>query len=71
MLNEIDIVKMVCQRLDGAKIPYMVTGSCALHFYSVPRMTRDLDIVVEIHKKDIDTVFQLFKDDFFIQKSLF
>ena len=30
----------------------MLTGSMALNFYAVPRMTRDLDIVIELEMSD-------------------
>jgi hypothetical protein len=48
MTNELDILKQVCQGLEQANIPYMLTGSLAANFYTVPRMTRDIDIIIEI-----------------------
>lgn len=38
----------VCARLDGAGIAYMLTGSLAMSYYATPRMTRDIDLVVEL-----------------------
>jgi len=38
----------VCARLDGAGIAYMLTGSLAMSYYARPRMTRDIDLVVEL-----------------------
>ena len=46
--EELQVLKEVARRLDDAGIPYMVTGSIAANFYTVPRMTRDIDIVVEL-----------------------
>ena len=46
MSDEIDILKLVCQCLEQVDIPYMLTGSFAANFYAVPRMTRDIDIVM-------------------------
>jgi hypothetical protein len=66
MSEEIDILKIVCQRLEQADIPYMLTGSFAANFYAVPRMTRDIDIVIQIFKPDVNKLFQSFKDDFYI-----
>jgi hypothetical protein len=34
-------------RLDGAGIPYMVTGSIASTLHGVPRLTLDLDVVID------------------------
>ncbi|OGQ82967.1 MAG: hypothetical protein A3G40_15190 [Deltaproteobacteria bacterium RIFCSPLOWO2_12_FULL_57_22] len=51
--EELAVLKEVTRRLNRAKIPYMVTGSIAANFYTVPRMTRDIDIVVELSERDI------------------
>ena len=45
--EELELLKLVCQRLEEAGIAYMLTGSLAANFYAVPRMTRDIDIVIE------------------------
>jgi hypothetical protein len=42
MQNELDIVRDVSARLDGANIAYMLTGSMAMNYYAQPRMTRAL-----------------------------
>jgi len=68
MSEELDVLKTVCQRLDQAKVAYMLTGSFAANFYAVPRMTRDLDIVVEIQEADIDNLWHLFQEDFYLDK---
>jgi len=44
----------------------MLSGSIALNAYSVPRMTLDIDIVIELHEKQLDTFFEIFTDDFYI-----
>ncbi|MBI5970174.1 MAG: nucleotidyltransferase [Deltaproteobacteria bacterium] len=64
-MTEADVIKEVARRLDGAGIGYMITGSVAANFYSIPRMTRDVDIVVELSEKDARRVFELFKEDFY------
>ncbi len=45
MNDELQVLKIVAQRLEEAHIPYMLSGSMALNFYAEPRMTRDIDIV--------------------------
>jgi hypothetical protein len=42
--------------LEGAGIPYMVTGSLASSYYGEPRATRDVDIVVDA---DLDGLARL------------
>lgn len=64
MSQEIELLKAVCRRLEQAPIPYMLTGSLAAHFYSVPRMTRDIDIVIELLSFEANNVVRLFQDDF-------
>jgi len=64
MLNELNILKSVVQKLNKNNIPYMITGSIAMSYYSIPRMTRDIDIVVEID--NVDKFYNLFKDDYCI-----
>jgi hypothetical protein len=66
--EESKVLKEVCKRLESGKIPYMITGSIASNFYSIPRMTRDIDIVIEIHKQDANRMETLFKDDFYIDQ---
>ncbi|MCL4378692.1 MAG: hypothetical protein M1409_10035 [Actinobacteria bacterium] len=64
MLNELNILIRVIKILNKNKIPYMVTGSVAMNYYSQPRMTRDIDIVIEI--RDIEKFYNPFKDDYYI-----
>lgn len=70
MSEELDVLILVVQRLDKEKIPYMLTGSIATNFYTVPRMTRDIDIIIQIDLKDTDKIFDNFKDDFYIDKEM-
>lgn len=61
-------LKQVCQRLDSQGIPYMLSGSLALNAYALPRMTRDIDIVVKLEPIDLDRFTALFEDDFYCHK---
>lgn len=51
MIGELDVLRIVSERLAAAGIRYMLTGSYAMAFYATPRMTRDLDLVVELGKQ--------------------
>src|SRR5713226_9841474 len=46
----------------------MVTGSIAANFYAVPRMTRDIDIVVELSGQAVDRMVEIFAKDFYIER---
>lgn len=68
MSSELGILKQVCGQLDDNQISYMLTGSFAANFYAVPRMTRDIDIVIEIEMKEVDKILHIFQKDFYIDK---
>lgn len=68
MSEELEVLKLVTRRLTDAGILYMVTGSIAANFYAVPRMTRDLDIVVELSERDVDRIVGIFREDFYVDR---
>lgn len=68
--SEMDVLTLVCSQLDHSRIPYMLTGSLALNFYSTPRMTRDIDLVIELTSPDVNVMLDLFKTNFYIDESM-
>jgi hypothetical protein len=54
----------VTSRLEHARIAYMVTGSVAVSLYAAPRMTRDVDIVVELQPADTSRLVGMFGAEF-------
>lgn len=68
MSEELEVLQIVAERLRGAGMAYMVTGSVAMNHYAAPRMTRDIDLVVELSAPDVDRVCQLFEDDFYVDR---
>lgn len=64
MLDEFSVLKLVTARLEAAGFAYMVTGSVAVSLYAEPRMTRDVDIVVELQPADTDRLVALFGLEF-------
>jgi len=70
MSEELEVLKIVTQRLKEGDIDYMVSGSIAANYYTVPRMTRDIDIVVELEQADIDRFVSLFRRDFYIDREM-
>ena len=62
MSEQMAFLKWIAERLEQAGIPYMLTGSLALALYAQPRMTRDIDIVVEYAPADAGTMAALFED---------
>lgn len=44
----------------------MFTGSVAMNYYAFPKMTRDIDIVIELHHQDLSAFVGLFQDGFYL-----
>jgi hypothetical protein len=63
---ELQVLRDVSRRLDEAGIAFMVTGSFALTYYAVPRMTRDIDLVVDLADGDVEPVLRRFEPDYYV-----
>lgn len=48
--------------LNAAGVSYMVTGATAAILYGAPRLTNDLDLVVELTIKQIDGLLGMFRE---------
>lgn len=67
--SEFEVIRDVAARLDQASIPYMLTGSMAMNFYALPRMTRDIDLVVELGAADVQRMVTLFLPSYYVSRS--
>ena len=70
MVSELDVLKIVSDRLTAQGIPFMLTGSFALAYYATPRMTRDLDIVVALEPAGVEEFVSAFEPDFYIDREV-
>lgn len=68
MTSDLDVLRIISERFQGAGIQFMLTGSFALAYYGTPRMTRDLDFVVELLEQQIGTLTSVFAEDFYIDE---
>lgn len=64
MLDEFTVLTLVTARLESAGMPYMVTGSVAVSLYAEPRMTRDVDLVVQLDPGDTERLVGMFGAEF-------
>ena len=62
--TKLSVLKLVAARLDASGIAYMVTGSVAVSLYAEPRMTRDIDLVVELRPSDAARIVEMFGAEF-------
>lgn len=58
----------VARRLDDLGIGYMVSGSVALNVYAEPRMTRDIDFVVDMHREHVEPFVAAFEVDCYVDR---
>lgn len=63
-MDLVSLLKKVINRLEKAKIPYMLTGVLAVSYWGYPRTTHD--IVIKAKKKDREKIVNLFKKDFYL-----
>lgn len=68
MSEQLAVLQEVVRRLERAGLPYMVTGSMAVNYYGQPRMTRDIDIVLQVDLREAETVYGLFAGDFYVDR---
>jgi hypothetical protein len=68
MKTEIEVLNDIAQKLDSLNIPYMLTGSLAMSYYAIPRMTRDIDIVIELNTNNMDSFVNIFKDEYYLSE---
>ena len=68
MKTELDVLRDVSQRLESGGVAFMLTGSMAMNFYAQPRMTRDIDLVVQVTSKQTDLLVSLFEPDYYVDR---
>jgi len=68
--TELDILRDVSQRLDSARIAFMLTGSVAMNYYAQPRMTRDVDLVVALTADDAEAIVSQFESDYYLDPEM-
>lgn len=65
-MNELEVLHDVASRLEAAGIPYMLTGSMALNYYAEPRMTRDIDFVIDVREDGIAQLVSAFQPEYVV-----
>ena len=68
MKTEFDVLRDVSQRLESGGVAFMLTGSMAMNFYAQPRMTRDIDLVVQVTSNQTDLLVSLFEAEYYVDR---
>ena len=58
-MQELSLYQLFTERLNSKKIPYAVTGSVASIIYGQPRMTHDIDIVINLNTNRVRRAFRI------------
>lgn len=66
----IELLKRITNILEKNHFPYMVSGSHALNWYASPRITMDIDIVIELNTDNVEHFISLFHKGFYINKEI-
>ena len=64
-MPELDPIKVFISRFNAARIDYFVTGSVACIIYGEPRLTHDIDLVLELSRPDAAKIVGVFPVDEF------
>jgi hypothetical protein len=61
----IDLISTFIEPLEKSGFSYMITGSVATIAYAQPRLTNDIDLILEISHKEVDLLCSAFPEDRF------
>lgn len=64
----LELLQRIANELENTKIPYMLSGSIALNHYSIPRMTVDIDIVIELYEENLSNFLNIFGENYYLNK---
>jgi hypothetical protein len=62
----IRLLQRVTHLLDEAGIQYMLSGSIALNRYTIPRMTLDIDMVIELNVNNLESFLKLWGENYYL-----
>jgi hypothetical protein len=65
-MTQTEIFETVIDVLDRTSIPYMIVGSVASMSYGRPRLTHDMDVVLDMRKEQAEEFVHLFGSDWFV-----
>ncbi len=61
----LDFITIFVTRLNRTGMRYMITGSVACIIYGEPRLTNDVDLVLEVGSKSVEKITAAFPLDLF------
>jgi hypothetical protein len=64
--TQFEVLADITARFESIGIDFMVTGSVALGFYTEFRLTRDLDVVIELPLKSLKAFISVLGQDYYV-----
>jgi len=61
-----ELIRNITSSLDQKGIPYMISGSMAFNMYCIPRMSMDIDLVIELNLSIVHGFLDIFKTGYYI-----
>jgi hypothetical protein len=65
-ISMIETMRDFIGKIEDLGVEYMVTGSYAMSAYGEIRMTRDIDVVVQLTAKDVKPFLERFRDEYYV-----
>jgi hypothetical protein len=63
-----ELLKSITVSLDQKGIQYMISGSLAFNVYCIPRMSMDIDFVIELDQVNVTDFIDIFKSGYYIDE---
>lgn len=70
MQEQLAVLEHITACLERAGIAYMLSGSVAMNYYAQPRMTRDIDMVIELQVADVQRLGEQLGDDYYFDEDM-
>ncbi len=67
-ISMIETLRDFVERANTLGLEYMITGSYAMSAYGEIRMTRDIDIVIELNEEKLTRFVEAFEGEYYISK---
>lgn len=64
-----ELLKQITEILNKLSIPFLITGSIAYSVYSIPRATRDIDIILEISEYHVFKFIEAIQNNYYYSES--
>lgn len=61
-----ELLNRITKSLEQKNIEYMLSGSIAMNSYAIPRMTLDIDLVIELNSYNLQDFLSIFKEGYYV-----